>query len=138
MDKRKNGFLLIEQTLSQPKVNEFLDSYAMNSSSTKKIYGIGLSHFETFLHGKYQGKYTLTTIIQALIDKEIDVYALLNQFIQHLFKLNGERKLSYSTINNYLARVRSYLQNYDIEISTWKFKHKVRIPKIPKREARAH
>ena len=134
MDKRKNGFLLIEQTLSQPKVNEFLDSYAMNSSSTKKIYGIGLSHFETFLHGKYQGKHTLTTIIQALIDKEIDVYALLNQFIQHLFKLNGERKLSQSSINNYLASVRSYLQNYDIEISTWRFKHKVRIPKTPKGE----
>ena len=106
----------------------------MNSSSTKKIYGIGLSHFETFLHGKYQGKHTLTTIIQALIDKEIDVYALLNQFIQHLFKLNGERKLSQSSINNYLASVRSYLQNYDIEISTWKFKHKVRIPKTPKGE----
>ena len=134
MDKRKNGFLLIDQTLSQPKVNEFLDSYEMNSSSTKKIYGIGLSHFETFLHGKYQGKHTLTTIIQALIDKEIDVYSLLNQFIQHLFKLNGERKLSQSSINNYLASVRSYLQNYDIEISTWKFKHKVRIPKTPKAE----
>ena len=89
MDKRKNGFLLIDQTLSQPKVNEFLDSYAMNSSSTKRIYGIGLSHFETFLHGKYQGKHTLTTIVQALIDKEIDVYSLLSQFIQHLFKLNG-------------------------------------------------
>ena len=132
LDKRKNGFLLIEQTLSQPKVNEFLDSYAMNSSSTKIIYGIGLSHFETFLHEKYQGKHTLTTIIQALIDKEIDVYALLNQFIQHLFKLNGERKLSQSSINNYLASVRSYLQNYDIEISTWRFKHKVRIPKTPK------
>lgn len=106
----------------------------MNSSSTKKIYGIGLSHFETFLHAKYQGKHTLTTIIQALMDKEIDIYALLNQFIQHLFKLSGERKLSYSTINNYLASVRSYFQNYDIEISTWKFKHKVRIPKTQKRE----
>lgn len=134
MDKRKNGYLLIEQTLSQPKVNEFLDSYAMNSSSTKKIYGIGLSHFETFLHEKYQGKHTLTTIIQALIDKEIDVYALLNQFIQHLFKLNGERKLSQSSINNYLASIRSYFQNYDIEISTWRFKHKVRIPKTPQGE----
>jgi hypothetical protein len=59
LDKRKNGFLLIEQTLSQPKVNEFLDSYAMNSISTKKIYSFGLSHVETFLHGKYQGKHTL-------------------------------------------------------------------------------
>ena len=94
-----------------------------------------MSHFETFLHGKYQGKHSLTTIIQALIDKEIDVYTLLNQFIQHLFKLNDKRKLSYSTINNYLGSVRSYLQNYDVEISTWKFKHKVRIPKTPKHEA---
>ena len=115
-------------------MNEFLDSYAMNSFSTKKIYGIGLSHFETFLHEKYLRKHTLTTIIQALNDKEIDVYSLLNQFIQHLFKLNGERKLSQSSINNYLASVRSYLQNYDIEISTWKFKHKVRIPKTPQGE----
>ncbi len=62
LDKRKNGFLLIDQTLSQPKVNEFLDSYEMNSSSTRKIYGIGLSHFETFLHGKYQNNLVIWTI----------------------------------------------------------------------------
>ena len=51
-----------------------------------------------------------------------------------MFKLNGERKLSQSSINNYLASVRSYFQNYDIEISTLRFKHKVRIPKTPKGE----
>ena len=134
MDKRKNGFLLLDQTVSQSKVSEFLDSYEMNSGSTKKIYRIGLAHFETFLHIQYRGKHTLTTILEALIAKEIDVYSLLNQFIQDMIKLNGERKLSYSSINNYLASVRSYLQNYDIEISTWRFKHKVRIPKTPKSE----
>jgi len=134
LDKRKTGFLLLEQTLAQPKVNEFLESYEMNSASTKKSYGIGLGHFETFLHEKFRGKHTLTTILESLIDKEIDVYTLLNQFIQYMFKLNGERKLSHSSINSYLTGIRSYLQNYDVEISTWRFKHKVRIPKTPKGE----
>lgn len=109
----------------------------MNSTRTPKNYGIGLGHFETFLNEKYQGKHTLTTILEALTSKEIDVYNLLNQFIQYLFKLNGERKLSLSSINSYLTGVRSYLQNYDVEISTWRFKHKVRIPKTPKTEEEA-
>ena len=131
------GYLLLQQALTQPKVSEFLDSYEMNSAKTKRNYSIGLGHFETFLNEKYQGKYSLSTILGALENKEIDVYVLLNQFIQYMFKLNDGRKLAASSINTYLTSVRSYLQNYDIEISTWKFKHKVRIPKTAKAQEEA-
>lgn len=48
------GHLLLQQALTQSKVSEFLDSYEMNSAKTKRNYGIGLGHFETFLHEKYQ------------------------------------------------------------------------------------
>jgi integrase len=131
------GHLLLQQALSQPKVSEFLDSYEMNSVKTKRNYGIGLGHFETFLDARYEGKHNLSTILEAFATKQINVYALLNQFVQYMFRLKGERKLSHSSINTYLTGIRSYLQNYDIEISTWKFKHKVRIPKTPKTEEEA-
>jgi integrase len=121
--------LALQETLSQPKVKEFLDSYELNSKMTKRNYSTGLGHFETFLHMR---KHSLTSILDALKDGEVDVYSLLNQFIQYLFKSTGNRRLSLSSIDTYLTGVRSYLQNYDVEISTYKFKHKVRVPKSPK------
>lgn len=130
MDKRKKGNLLLEQTLSQPMVIRFLDAKERRSSSTKKTYSFGLAQFQTFLSAKYPGKgYTLESILQALAKKKINVYELLDDFIQYLYKLNGERKLSSNSIKGYLNGIRSYLQKYDIDIVPSKFRNQVTLTK---------
>lgn len=118
--------LLWKETLTQPKVQTFLDSVRRNSARTERIYGIGLAQFQTFLHRKYEDKYNIETIIEALANNEINVYTLLEQFINYLCQGS---KLSSNSVKIYLTGVRSYLQYYDIDIVPAKFKRKVRLPK---------
>lgn len=126
--------LLAKETFSQPKVNKFLDTVSRNSVKTKYIYGIGLSHFQTFLRQSYEDgsqTHTLESIIVSIAKNEVNVYVILYEFVSYL--LSGNRptptKLSSNSITLYVAAVRSFLQYYDVEISPSKFKRRVRLPK---------
>jgi integrase len=128
--------LPIEEAVAFEKVNKFLRSKARNSESTKKGYTIALAHFETFL--KKNTKYNLETILDALEKKTTDVYTLLDDYIDYLRNridvYNGNTKLSEKTIAFYIAGVKSYLEYYDIEISSKKLRNKVTMPKILRRK----
>lgn len=128
--------LPIQEAVAFEKVNKFLNSKARNSESTKKGYTIALSHFEIFL--KKNAKYNLETILDPLEKKSVDVYTLLDDFIGYLKNridvYNGNTKLSEKTIAFYIAGVKSYLEYYDVEISSKKLRNKVTMPKILRRK----
>ena len=126
MPKKGSGLLLRQEVLSQQKVIDFLDSIARNSVRSKDTYSIGLSHFETFLHGRYANGYTLENIIDKISSNEINVYTILDNFVSYLISLG---RLSTATITLHVAATRSYLQYYDVDISPTKFKRRVKIPK---------
>ena len=50
--------------LELEKVKQFLDSVGRNSSNSKKIYGIGLGHFQSFIKNKYSPA-TVETVLDA-------------------------------------------------------------------------
>jgi hypothetical protein len=122
---------LLSKTInSQSKVNDFLESVARNSIKSKAIYGIALSHFQTFLNNKYGvDSLTLETIIVSIAMNEINVYSILDNFVSYLLAPDKPNKLSSNSISLYVAAVRSFLQYHDIDISSAKFKRRVRLPK---------
>jgi integrase len=124
LPKKGSGLLLRQETFSQQKVIDFLDSIARNSERSKDTYSIGLSHFQTFLHERYPN-YTLQNIIDKIITDEVNVYTLLDNFVSYLIS----RKLATATVTLHVAATRSYLQYYDVDISLTKFKRRVKIPK---------
>jgi integrase len=126
--KRGDGLLLIQETISQQKVIDFLESIARNSVRSKDTYSLGLSHFQTFLnrHPNYGDGYTLETIIDKILSSEVNVYTLLDNFVSYLLSL---RRLSTATITLHVAAIRSYLQYYDVDISPTRFKRRVKMPK---------
>ncbi len=128
--------LPIEKAVAYGKVNRFLNSKARNSESTKKGYTIALAHFEIFL--KKNTQYNLETILDPLEKKTVDVYTLLDDFIDYLRNrvdvYNGNTRLSEKTIAFYIAGVKSYLEKYDVEISAKKLRNKVDMPKILRRK----
>jgi hypothetical protein len=77
--------LLWNQTLSQLKVQQFLSSIARNSSRSKDVYSVGLSHFQTFLHSEtaFQGD-NLESIIGAILKNKVNVYSLLDNFVSYM------------------------------------------------------
>lgn len=106
------------------KVEQFLDSKARNSQQTKRVYSFALSHFEKFLS---KDGYDLENILNPLTKNKVSVYDLLDRFVNYLMKITP--KLSEASIELYMAGVKSYLEFYDIDISSNKFRRKVTMPK---------
>lgn len=116
--------MLREQTLSCQKVTNFLNSIGRNSEKSRQTYATCLAYFQTFLsNSETYRSFTIESIIDKIISKEIDVYLLLDNFVSY------PRKLSPATITLYVSAVKSYLQYYDVDISIAKFKRRVKLPK---------
>jgi len=122
--RKSAGILLMEETLAQKKVTDFLYSVGRKSKKSKDIYQIGLAQFQTYLSSQSQSQ-TLENIIENILAKQLDVYSLLDNFVSYLSRLS----LSAATIILYISAVKSYIQYYDIDISQNKFKRRVRLPK---------
>jgi hypothetical protein len=107
-----------------PNVERFLSSLKRNSLNTSNGYKTPIAYFHEFLLANYSQ--TVDSIIQPLVNKEIDVYSLLDEFIGFV----QTKRINHSSINQYLTGIRSYLSYYDVDIVPAKFKKRVRIPKI--------
>jgi integrase len=108
-------------------VNVFLSSMLRNSLKSKYAYQYGLTHFQKFLKQK-QPQYNIETILKTLSKNELDVYAILDEFVSYL--VDAALELTSKSIKLYIAAVRSYLAYYDIDIIPSKFKRKVKMPKL--------
>lgn len=132
-EMRQERTLQIDETDKSEKVREFLNSKAINSERTKKIYHFALSHFQTFLSTSEFKDHNIESILIPLNEKIIDVYSLLNKFVGYLmtreYPMNTKTKLSPGSISLYIAGVRSYLEYHDIDITPNKFKKRVTLPK---------
>lgn len=119
-----------------PKVKEFLDSVSRNSKNTQMTYASGLVAFHKFLDMEY----TLESIIDSIKKGQTDVYVTLNQFVSFLMQYKHYKThsiVSQNTLNIYMAAVRSYLQFYDVDIASNRFKRKVKMPKIYREDEEA-
>jgi integrase len=117
------------QIESLPRVNTFLDSIKRNSASTAVGYKTGLVYFQEILSKRYSQ--TLETILPLLCKEQIDVYTVLDQFINFMLT---EKKVSAVSINQYLNGIRSFLAYYDVYVIPAKFKRKVKVPKVYREE----
>jgi integrase len=122
-------------TDSFSNVRVFLNSIERNSRTSMGAYKTGLAHFQLFLlNSKYQSDqhqqpeyyYNIETIIQAFTSNELNVYTILDAFVNYLTITH----LTTSSITLYVTSVRSYLAYYDIDIFPSKFKRKVKMPKL--------
>jgi integrase len=115
----------------QSKVQDFLNSVARNSKKTRKLYGFGLTHFQSFLITDDSGKYSefsAESILSEVSNNQINVYTLIDDFVSYLVTKH-KNKLSPNAIALYVAALRSYFLYHDIDIVPAKFKRRVKLPK---------
>ena len=105
----------------------FLSSISRNSLNSKYAYERGLAHFQRFLDNKYP-KYNLEAILKPLLNNEINVYEMLDNFISYLLSINSN--MTPTSLKLYVASIRSYLAYYDIDVIPSKFRRKVKMPKV--------
>jgi integrase len=110
---------------------DFLTRKGSRSESTGKAYSFALRYFNEYVEHKYNHEHNIQTILKPLVQREIDVYKLLDDFIPYL--KNGTKNgvdMSPKSVENYMSAVKSYLLYNDVEISTIKFKDKVTMPAV--------
>lgn len=112
-----------------PKVQQFLSSKERGTIYHNNCYKTSLAYLHQFMVIKYSSL-TLETIIDSINRKTIDVYKFLDEFVAFV----QTKKLSQSSINQYLIGAKSYLQYHDVDIVPYKFKKRVTVPKIPREE----
>jgi integrase len=102
---------------------QFLDSIARNSRKSANTYSAGLLQFQKFLNPR---KLTLRTCLESIQTQKLNVYELLNDFVEYLIR---QKDKTNTTIKIYIAAMRSYFAYYDIDIIPSKFKRKVKLPR---------
>ena len=93
--------------------------------------------FERFINENYSFSVDNLTIKKII---NINIYDLLSAYVSYLINKSGEgtnHSISNLRIKQRLVTVRNFLEYWDIEISPRKFKIKVKIPKIVKRDKQA-
>ena len=97
-----------------------------NSQNSADAYLQGLTKLQEFLNLNYSGV-SINELDSLLVNgSSVSVYELLDSFISYL---SASCKLSTNTVSLYVAAVKGYLENCDIEINPAKFKNKVTMPR---------
>jgi integrase len=114
-----------------PKVKQFLSPKESASVYHNLGYKTSLAYLQQFLDVNHSSL-TLETIIESISTNNVDIYRFLGEFVAFL----QTKRLSRSSIVQYLTSVKAYLQYHDVDIVPYKFKKRVTLPKIPREEAR--
>jgi integrase len=116
-------------------LDEFIEKYIANiramSKSTANVYKFRLKSFNDFILHEYDNTTSLETLIKKLKNEQEDPYDVLIKYIAYL---QSNRNLSSLTLKQWVVTAKNFLEYHDVEISPRKFKLKVKLPKIVRKE----
>jgi integrase len=112
-------------------ISNYLTNVAVVNESTAKKYRQRLKKFEVFVFERYN--LSVDDIIVQLSDVKINVYDMLRNYVLHL----NNKSISPLTLKNEIITIRNFLEYLDIDISPRKFKLKVRLPKVVRKNKEA-
>jgi len=115
-------------------VSKYLTNVAVMNESTAAKYNERLRKFETFVSEHYG--LGIDEIVKRIRKAKIDAYNLLGNYILYL-KEKSINSISPITLKTYVITIKNFLEYSDIDISPRKFKLKVRLPKVIRRNKEA-
>ena len=104
----------------------------MMTQSTAEEYMYRLNSFKSFIQSEY--KVSIDRLIQQINEGLVDQYYILFQYANYLKKFNNVSNL---TLKQRVVTVKNFLEYCDVDISPRKFKLKVKLPKIVRRNKEA-
>ena len=109
-------------------VSIYLTNVAIMNESTAVKYNERLKKFEVFVSEHYG--LGIDEIIKRIMRSKVDVYNVLSNYILYLKETINNRNISPITLKNHAITIKNFLEYSDIDISPRKFKLKVRLPKV--------
>ena len=107
----------------------------MMNESTAVKYNERLRKFEVFI-SKHYGL-GIDEIIKRIMSGKVDVYNVLSNYTRYLKETVNNGGMSPITLKNYAITIKNFLEYSDIDISPRKFKLKVRLPKVIRKNKEA-
>jgi integrase len=121
-------------SLTSITFDKYIESVASVNEYTAYNYRLRLAHFASFVNQKYN--LTLDELIKQLqsnrennSDDVVDVYDLLSSYVAFLRNRSNNVPSPLST-KLWISTIRNFLESFDVEISSRKFKLKVRMPSV--------
>ncbi|MGA9170997.1 MAG: site-specific integrase, partial [Nitrososphaeraceae archaeon] len=115
--------------------DEFVEKYIANiramSKSTANVYNFRLKSFNDFVLNEYDNTTSLEILIKNLKNEQKDPYDVLIKYIAYL---QSKRNLSSLTLKQWVVTAKNFLEYHDVEISPRKFKLKVKLPKVVRKD----
>jgi len=104
----------------------------MMSVSTAQEYKLRLNSFKAFVQNTYG--ISIDRVIEQIQQGSKDVYNILSQYGGYLKTSNN---ISNLTLKQRIVTVKNFLEYYDVDISPRKFKLKIKLPKVVRRNKEA-
>jgi len=121
-------------------LDRYIRSIRIMNKKTAHEYYIRLNNFQNFVIGKYKTKDAvkrktiLDNIITRINEGLEDPYEILNDYVSHL---QTNHNISALTLKNYILTVKNFFEYYDVDISPRKFKLKVKLPRVVRKNKEA-
>jgi integrase/recombinase XerD len=140
----KNKTVIAQPTYTIPNSerNTVLDKYirsisAMNKRTAREYY-LRLLGFQEFVNNRYSAKNqtetTLDNIIANIKEGSEDVYEILSDFVSYL---QTKYDISALTLKQKVVTVKNFFEYCDVDISPRKFKLKVKLPRVIRKNKQA-
>ena len=118
--------------LTSDKILAYISNVNMMSVSTAHEYRIRLNSFRIFVENTY--KITVNILIEQIKQGSRNAYDILSQYGGYLKTSNN---ISNLTLKQRIVTVKNFLEYHDVDISPRKFRLKVKLPKVVRRNKEA-
>ncbi|MGH9924999.1 MAG: hypothetical protein ACRD5B_06435, partial [Nitrososphaeraceae archaeon] len=115
-------------------VSRYLTNVAVVNESTAQKYNERLKKFSKYTYDRYGLE--IQNIVTEIKKAKIDPYDLLTGYILFM-KQESNNTIAPNSLKNHVVTIKNFLEFSDIDISPRKFKLKVRLPKIVRKNKEA-
>jgi integrase len=117
---------------SDDVIHKYVENIATMSESTAYEYLTRLNYFKAFISNKFD--LTVSSLINKIKENAYDPYDVLSAYSSFL---RNNSSISTLTLKQRVVTVKNFLEYYDIDISPRKFKLKVKLPKVVRKNKEA-
>jgi integrase len=115
-------------------VSKYLTNVAVVNESTAQKYSERLKKFGKFVFDNYGLE--IQNLLIKIKKTKMDPYDLLSRYILYL-KQESNNSIAPNSLKNHVTTIKNFLEYSDIDISPRKFKLKIRLPKIVRKNKEA-
>ena len=121
-----------QSVATENALSKYIKSISMMNSASAREYSLRLRGFGNFITMGY--KMTLDDLIKEINEGTLDPYDVLTNYVAHL---QANYNVSTLTLKQRVTTAKNFLEYFDVDISPRKFKLKVKLPKVVRKDIQA-